>query len=72
MLEITMYSTKLLKKYKNNNVAVILVTTASHSNEHPGCNAGGAHIKKWGPEQNYLGHSYQEQVVSSHSSKYVT
>ena len=37
-----MCAAKLLKRNKNNNVAVALVTTERSINGHPCCNAGGA------------------------------
>ena len=37
-----MCAAKLLKRNKNNNVAVALATTKRSRNEHPCCNAGGA------------------------------
>ena len=37
-----MCAAKLLKRNKNNNVAVALVTTERSRNGHPCCNAGGA------------------------------
>ena len=40
-----MCAAKLLKRNKNNNVAVALVTTERSINGHPCCNAGGAPLK---------------------------